>query len=135
MDRHFQYIGSHINHFLEIMIPRPPNPPKTSSIQLVVINRWWCYNFWEIYVHRNICITKLWYLSSYFLYLNGFLSNTVFHLEQYCFSRTDIFRCSFHVSNLIQTFQTDWVEYSTQYGLVIKNSCSYRLSCILSHLL
>ena len=30
----------------------------------------------------------------------------------------------FHVSKLIQTFQTDWVESSTQSSLVIYNSCS-----------
>ena len=37
------------------------------------------------------------------------------------FSITDIFQCSFCVSNLIQTFQTDLVEYSTQSSLVIHN--------------
>ena len=47
------------------------------------------------------------------------------------FSRTDIFQCSFHVSNLIQTFQNDWVESSTQCSLVIQNSCSiyYPIFC------
>ena len=41
-----------------------------------------------------------------------------FHPEQHCFnSRTD----SFHV---LHTFQTDQVQYSTKYSLVIHNSCS-----------
>ena len=30
----------------------------------------------------------------------------------------------FYVSNSIQTFQTDWVESSTQSSLVVYNSCS-----------
>ena len=38
-----------------------------------MINRQWCYNFWEIHVHNNICITNLWSVSSYSLYSHGFL--------------------------------------------------------------
>ena len=37
-----------------------------------MINRQWCYTFWEILV-QNICITKWWALRSYFLYLHSFL--------------------------------------------------------------
>ena len=46
-------------------------------------------------------------------------------------SRTDNFQCYFHVSNLIQTFETDWVESLTQYSLVIHNFCyiDYPVSC------
>ena len=59
----------------------------------------------------------MWALSSYFLYLRGFLL-TLFS------SRTLQFSMFFQVSNLIQTFQTYWVESSNQYSLVIWNSCS-----------
>ena len=47
------------------------------------------------------------------------------------FSRTYIFQCYFRVSNLIQIFQTDLFESSTQSSLVIHNSCSidYNLLC------
>ena len=61
-----------------------------------------------------------------------FSINNFFHSEKHCFpSRTDNFQCYFHVSNLIQTFQTDLVEYSTQSSLVIQNSCSieFPVSC------
>ena len=54
-----------------------------------------------------------------------FSLNIVFHSEQNCYnSRSDIFKCYFHVSNLIQTFQTDWFDYSNKCSLVIHNSCS-----------
>ena len=66
-----------------------------------------------------------------------------FYSEQ-CFfpSITDSVYCSFHVSNLIQTFRTDWVESPTQYGLFIQNYCSidYHVFChpsctsVLTHL-
>ena len=62
--------------------------------------------------------------------------NNVLYLEQYCFpSRTDSFQSSFRASNLIQTFQTDWVESLTQSSLVIQKyfsidySASYHPSC------
>ena len=47
------------------------------------------------------------------------------------FSRKYSFQCYFYVSNLIQTFQNDWVESWTQSILVIQNSCSidYPISC------
>ena len=88
-----------------------------------MINRWWYYNCWDLHVH-NICINKLWDLRSYFLYLHRFLL-TLFS------SITVQFSMFFHVSNLIQTFQTDWVDSSTQSSLVIYNSFStdYPLSC------
>ena len=66
-----------------------------------------------------------------YLFLWCSISN-VLYLEQHCFpSRTDNFQCSFRVSKLIQTFQTEWVDYSNQYSLVIHNSCSidYPVSC------
>ena len=37
-----------------------------------LIDRQWCYNCWKIHV-QNICITKLWALIYYFLYLHSFL--------------------------------------------------------------
>ena len=37
--------------------------------------------------------------------------------EQHCFLLEQI------VFNALQKFQTDWVEFSTQFSLVIKNSC------------
>ena len=53
-------------------------------------------------------------------------------LFQHCFSlrskqfsfRIYSFQCSFCVSNLIQIFQNDWVDSSTQYSLVIHYYCS-----------
>ena len=39
-----------------------------------MITRRWFYNCWELHVHHNICIKKLRALSSYFLYLYGFIS-------------------------------------------------------------
>ena len=78
------------------------------------------------------------------LYLfTWFTLNTVFHLEQYfLFYWTDSFKCSFHVSNLIQKFQTDLVKSSTQYSLIIQCSCSIyypvichpSFTCIMSQL-
>ena len=54
-----------------------------------------------------------------------FYLNTVFQLEQHFFSsRTYNFKYSFHVSNLIQTLKTDWVESSIQSSIVVYNSCS-----------
>ena len=88
--------------------------PERLTSGSTMINKRWCHNCKKLHVY-NIWITKLWALSSYFLYLHGFSSN--------CFpSITESFRCSFYVSNLIQTFQTDLVESSTQYSLVIYNS-------------
>ena len=61
-----------------------------------------------------------------------FFINTVFRSEQHCLpSRKDSLQCPFCVSNLIQTFQTDWVKYSTQSILFIHNSCSvdFNLFC------
>ena len=85
--------------------------PKRLPSEANTINWWWCYNCYEIHVH-NICRNKLWALSSYFPYLHGFVL-TLFP------SRIVQFSTFFHVSNLIQTFQTDWVESSTQYSIVI----------------
>ena len=66
----------------------------------------------------------MWYIRSYSIYLNGFLL-TLFS------SRTVQFSMFFHISKLIQTFQTDWLEYSTQSSQIIYNYCStdYPLSC------
>ena len=73
----------------------------------------------------------MWALRSFFIF-TWFSINTVFHLEQHCFPyRTYSFRCSFHVSNLILTSQTDLVESSTQSSIVKHNSFSidYPVSC------
>ena len=61
-----------------------------------------------------------------------FSLNDIFNLKQHCFPYiTDSFQCYFHISNSIQTFQTDWVDSSTKYCLVIHNYCStdYPLFC------
>ena len=51
--------------------------------------------------------------------------NNVFHLEQrFSPSITDILQCYSCVSNLVHTFQTDWVDSSTQSILFIHKSCS-----------
>ena len=76
-----------------------------------MINRQWCYNCYYIHVH-NICITKLWSLSSYFFHLHGFIFTLISSIKVQ-------FSMFLHVSNSIQKFQTDWVESSTQYSLVI----------------
>ena len=82
-------------------------------------------NQFEMFVSILIHETKLWDLSSYFLHLHSF-HLTLFH------SLSDRYQCFFHVSKLIQTFQTDWVKSSTQYSLVIQNSCFCKITCILS---
>ena len=46
-----------------------------------------------------------------------------FHSEQYFFPYNRQFSMLFSCIK-IQTFQTDWVDSSTQYSLVIQNSCS-----------
>ena len=63
-------------------------------------------------------------MSSYFLYLYCIIL-TLFS------SITVQFSILFYVSNLIQAFKTDSLKYSTQYSLVIYNSCSidYPVSC------
>ena len=63
-------------------------------------------------------------LSSYFLYLHGFLWTLFYDI-------TVQFSMFFHVSNLIQIFHTGWVDPSTQSSLVIYNSCytDYPVSC------
>ena len=59
-----------------------------------LINRRWWYNCQELHVNHNICITKILALSSYFLYLHGFLS-TLFPIQNKTISsRTDSFQCS-----------------------------------------
>ena len=61
-----------------------------------------------------------------------FSLNAVLHSEQHIFpSITDSFQCYFRVSNLIQKFQTDWVESSNQSSLVIQKFCSidYTILC------
>ena len=99
------------------------SPPERLQSGSTIINIWWCYNCSEVHVH-NIFITKLWALGSYFLYLHDFLI-TLFS------SRTVQFSVLFHESNLIHKLKTDWVEYSTQYSLVIYKCCSieYLVSC------
>ena len=67
--------------------------------------------------YRDNCITKLWDLRSYFIYLHMVFFQRCFRLEQHGFTWID----SFHV---LQTFQTDWFESLTQSSLVINNSCS-----------
>ena len=120
---------------METLITRIPNlvwNDIISKFNLILItcmiNRQWYYNCYELNVHHNIYITKLWDLRSYFLYLHGFIL-TLFSPITY------IFRWYFNVSNFIQTLQNYRVESSTKYSIVIYNYFSYILSCILSPLL
>ena len=75
------------------------------------INRLWYYNWWDLHVH-NVCITKLWSLSSNFLSLHVFLLKLFSSIKLQ-------FSMLFHVSNSLQTVQTDWVESSAQSSLII----------------
>ena len=74
--------------------------------------------------HDN-CITKLWNLSSYFLYLYMVFIQMCFHLEQHCFHLDRQFSCSPNISNWLS-------RVPTQYSLVIHNFFSSWLSCTLS---
>ena len=53
--------------------------PERLPSEATIINRQWCYNCWEIHVHHNICITKLWDQGSYFLYLYMVFLQHCFH--------------------------------------------------------
>ena len=66
----------------------------------------------------------MWAIKYYDPYLHGFLL-TLFS------SRTVHFSMFFHVSHLIQKFQTNWFNSSTKSSLVIYNSCytDYPVSC------
>ena len=69
-------------------------------IKNVMKNRRDYSNCWDIHVHHNIYITKLWALCSYFLYLYMVFLQHCFHSEQDCFPfRTDSFQCSTNISN------------------------------------
>ena len=70
---------------------------------------WYCDN----------CITWLWALSSYFLYLYMVFIQQCFHSEQHYFT-------------VLQTFQTDWVQSNPKSSLVIQNYFSIDYHCILS---
>ena len=78
--------------------------------------------------YRDNCITKLWNLSSYFLYLYMVSIQHCFHLEQHCFHIDRQFSCSPNISNWLS-------RVPTQSSLVIQNSCSSWLSCTLSRCL
>ena len=78
--------------------------------------------------YRDNCITKLWALSSYLLYLYMVFIQHCFHLEQHCFHLDRQFSCSSKISNLLSRIPT-------QSSLEIQNSCSSWLSCTLSILL
>ena len=84
-------------------------------LQLLGTSCWYCDN----------CITKLWALSSYFLYLYMVFIQHCFHLEQHCFHLDRQFSCSPNISNWLSWFVT-------QSSLVIQNSCSSWRSCTLS---
>ena len=92
--------------------------PEHLLSRSTMINRRWCYNWYELHVHHNIHITKLWALSSYFIYLHGFIS-TIFSIKN-----NIVFLLEQTVFNVPQTFQADWVDSSTQSTIVIHNSCS-----------
>ena len=67
--------------------------------------------------YRDNCITKLWYLSSYFIYLYVVFFQHCFHLEQHCFHLDRQFSCSPNISNWLS-------QVPTQSSIVIQNSCS-----------
>ena len=73
--------------------------------------------------HDN-CVTKLWDLTSKFIYLYMVFNQHCFHLEQYCFYLDRQFSCSSNISNWLS-------RVPTQYSQVIQNSCSSWLSCTL----
>ena len=68
-----------------------------------VINRRWCYNYWEIHVHHNNCITKLWAPGSYFLCLYMVFLQHCFHPEQHCFLLEQTFSMLYKHFKLIET--------------------------------
>ena len=65
-----------------------------------------------------MCIPKFWSVISYFLCLHGFLS-TLFSIQN-----NIVFLIEQKIFNDLQTFQTNWVESSTQSSIIIQNSCS-----------
>ena len=78
--------------------------------------------------YRDNCITKLWSLSSYFLYLYMVFIQHCFQLEQHCFHIDRQFSCSSKISNWLSRIPTQSI-------LVIQNSCYSELFCTLSPLL
>ena len=68
-----------------------------------------------------------------YLFINGFpsalfsIQNNIFFFEQ------KVFNFLFMYQTLIQTFQNDWVESSTQSSLVIQNSCSTDYAVLYHH--
>ena len=87
-------------------------------LQLLETSCWYCDN----------CITKLWDLSPFFLYLYMVFIQHCFHLEQHCFHLDRQFSCSSNISKWLSRIPT-------QSSLVIQNSCSSWPSCTLSPLL
>ena len=81
---HFFMFTVRNNFFLTCKLFLPEHFPSWATM----INRRSCYNLLEFHVHINICITKLWALGSYFLYLSMFLLHHFFHSEQLFFNRT-----------------------------------------------
>ena len=90
----------------------------TVVLQLLGTSCWYCDN----------CITKLWSLSSHFLYLYMVFIQHCFHLEQHFFHLDRQFSCSSNISNWLSRIPT-------QSSLAIQNSCSSWLPCTLSPLL
>ena len=91
--------------------------PDKSMVVLQLLGASWWY--------RDNCIPKLWSHCSKFLYLYMVFLQHCFHSEQHCFLLEET------VFNVLQIFQTDWVEHSTKSSLVIQNSCSidYPILC------
>ena len=78
--------------------------------------------------YRDNCITKLWALSSYFLYLYMVFIQHCFHIEQHFVYIDRQFSCSPKLSNWLSRIPT-------QSSLVIQNYCSSWLSCTLPGLM
>ena len=78
--------------------------------------------------YRDNCITKLWALSSYFLYLYMVFIQHCFRLEQHCFHLDRQFSCSSNIPILL-------IRVPTKSSIVIQNSCSSWLSYTLPPLL
>ena len=83
-----------------------------------MINRQRRYKCEAFNVNHKNCVTKLWSVRSYFLYLYMVSFQHCFYSEQ------EYFLLKQTVLNVLQKFQTDWVDSSTKSSIVIQKSCS-----------
>ena len=87
------------------------------SCHKLLINIRWCYNCYKLHVHHKISITKLWALSSYFLYV-------YMVLLQHCFPFiTTLFYLNIQFSMLFSCIKLWYkhfklIELSTQLNII-----------------